>query len=322
MISIRCPGLGFCFWLFLSAGCRRGDLPTAGVPGPLASALLALAAEQGTPPPEVARTWRAIEDLAIRVSAMRPGAGARAGVVDAIARVLFDQVGFQREVERTDPEFLLLPSVVAGRRGSCVGLGALVLAIGETLGIPIAGVMVPGHFFVRELGPGAHNVELLRRGETMPDAWYVGKYGPWAPSASAYLRPLEIPEVIAVHWFNIGNLHRIAGDLPGAAAAYRQAVEDFPTFAEAAASLGAVLQLRGDLQGAILSYDAAARARPDLPGLAHNLSVLELAILDSDPSVLDKIGVARSAASPTPQPRPLSRDREPESGQSPRRSTP
>jgi len=316
LISIRWLGLGFCFWLFSSAaGCRRGELPTPGVPGPLASALLALAAEQGTPPPEVARTWRAIEDLATRVSATRPGA--RAGGVDAIARVLFDQAGFEREVERTDPEFLLLPSVVAGRRGGCVGLGALVLAIGETLGIPIAGVMVPGHFFVRELGPGAHNVELLRRGETMPDAWYVGKYGPWAPSASAYLRPLELPEVIAVHWFNIGNLHRIAGDLPGAAAAYRQAVEDFPTFAEAAASLGAVLQLRGDLQGAILSYDAAARARPDLPGLAHNLSVLELAILDSDPSVLGKIRSARSAASPTP-----SREREPESGQSPRRSTP
>jgi hypothetical protein len=219
-------------WLAAS-GCHGAAGTPAGIPGPMASALLAFAAEQGTPPEDVAHAWALVEEIAARVSARRPGPGEDA--IDRLNAVIFDDLGFAREIDRTDAQFLLLPSVVAGRRGGCVGLSALVLTLGERLGIPLDSVLVPGHFFVRTRGRGPveRNVELLRRGEDMPSAWYFKKYGPWDATASAYMRPLTISEVIAVHWFNVGNQRRAGGDVPGAIEAYRHAVRDFPAFAEA-----------------------------------------------------------------------------------------
>src|SRR5205823_13318274 len=59
----------------------------------------------------------------------------------------------------------LLPSVLGARRGSCLGLGALYLIVAERIGLPLDGVRVPGHFFVRTRGSSPRNIELLHRGE-------------------------------------------------------------------------------------------------------------------------------------------------------------
>jgi regulator of sirC expression with transglutaminase-like and TPR domain len=254
---------------FLASGCRGEDRP----PGPVASTLLAVAAESGLAPGDVARAWPVLKDVARRVRAHdRSGQGP---TIDDLNSVIFGELGFRREIERTDLEVMALPEVLANRKGSCVGLGALYLAVGEWLGIPLAGVLVPGHFFVRTGGANPVNVELLRRGESLADAWYVEKYGPWTIPSPEYLRALTALEVAGVHWFNLGNQLSRNGDLVGAARAYALAAKDFPTFAEAKASLGAVLQLQGDLPAARNAYRDAARVRPDLPGLAQNLSVLD-----------------------------------------------
>jgi tetratricopeptide (TPR) repeat protein len=174
-----------------------------------------------------------------------------------------------------------LPSVIRGRRGTCVGLSALYLALGERLGLGLDGILLPGHFFVRTRETPPRNVELLRRGEIMPDAWYREKYGPW-PETSAggtapasYFRPVTISELAGVHWYNAGNHHRRIGDLAAAERDDEQAVAAFPTLAEAHASLGSLRQLRGALADAEASYREAARLRPDLPGLERNGMLLD-----------------------------------------------
>ncbi|MES1205988.1 MAG: transglutaminase family protein, partial [Pseudomonadota bacterium] len=276
-------------------------------PGPMASALLAFAAESGTVPVDGASAWLALTDIVARVTRRlgeRP-TDDRAKATDAVSAinaVVFDELGFVREIERDAPGVMALPDVLANRKGSCVGLGALYLAIAERLGVPLEGVLVPGHFFVRAPGATPRNAELLRRGEALPDAWYVAKYGPWEPAATAYLRGLSAAEVVAVHWFNAGNQWKRTGDLPAAARAYALATKSFPAFPEAAASLGATRQAQGDLAGARDAYQAAARARPDLPGLARNLSVLE----------------AQQRRSPSPQQQPPGQQ-QPTGGRSPRR---
>jgi hypothetical protein len=58
--------------------------------------------------------------------------------------------------------------------------------------------------------------------------------------------------------------------------AFERARTDFPDFAEAHASLGATLHLLGALDEAAHSYRAARRASPGLPGLDHNIEILEL----------------------------------------------
>jgi len=242
----------------------------------MASALLATAAELGAAPEALVQAWAEVDRIAARVERRRRGGRdeARGGEVAALTAVVFDDLGFAREIDDDDPGFFLLPSVLAGRRGSCLGLGALYLMVAELIGLPLDGVRVPGHFFVRTRG-SSRNVELLRRGEIMPDAWYRQKYGPWPEGGGRYFVPLSIEETSALFWFNAGNFARRHGDLARAGRAYERAAAEAPDFAEAHASLGLERQLEGALSEAERAYREAARTRADLPGLRHNRALLE-----------------------------------------------
>lgn len=256
-----------------AVACRRDGLVGSRPPGPMASTVVALAADLGSTPTEVADSWVRVDDIAARV---RERHGRGGDWIADMNAVVFDQLGFEREISSPDVRFFRLPSVIAQRRGSCLGLAALYLVVAERLGVGLDGVLVPGHFFVRTRGPAARNIELLRRGESMPDAWYRAKYGPWPEGGDApYFRPLTAAEVAGVHWFNAGNDLRAAHDLAGATVAYDRAVAALPAFAEAQASLGVVRQLSGSLDQAEAAYRQAARARPDLPGLDRNLALLK-----------------------------------------------
>ena len=252
-------------------GCTRSA--TQRPPGPITSALFALAAEFGADTNATSRAFADLQDIARRVE--KRHAGSHADIADDVNAVVFGELGFEREIHSTASRFFQLSSVIDQRRGNCLGLGALYLAIGERIGVPLDGVLLPGHFFVRTRGTSRHNVELLRRGEAMPDGWYRTKYGPWPEAGSAYFRPITVTELVAVHWYNRGNDLRAAGDMVAAEAAYARAAREFSGFAEAHASLGTVQQLRGAFGEAGISYRAAALAWPDLPGLAGNLELLE-----------------------------------------------
>lgn len=253
-----------------AAGCTRSA--TERPPGPVVSALFAVAAEFGADADAITVAWTRLQEIALRVE--KRHRRTHADVADDINAVVFGELGFEREIESTASRFFELPAVINDRRGTCLGLGALYLAIGERIGLPLDGILLPGHFFVRTRGSGAHNVELLRRGEAMPDEWYRKKYGPWPDHGSAYARSVSPAELAGIHWFNRGNEARAVGDLAAAERAYLRATSEFPDFAEAHASLGAVQQTRGAFTEAEASYREAARARPDLPGLEHNRDLL------------------------------------------------
>jgi regulator of sirC expression with transglutaminase-like and TPR domain len=249
---------------------------------PLTEALLEVSRTYGDPGPEDAVFARAeLDRIADRVRSIRvlaPQVPARA----VLNRVVFDELGFAREVEQPSLDYVLLPTVLRHRRGSCVGLGSVYLALGERLGLPIYGVLVPGHFFVRVEEQGTqHNVELLRRGEELPASWYRERYPIAGGSAPEYQRALTVDEVIGVIEFNVANQRKHQGRLFDARRVYQRSRQHFPDFAEAHASAGALAQLLGTLDRALEAYRAAQRVNPHLPGLDGNLALLEAELRDS-----------------------------------------
>jgi regulator of sirC expression with transglutaminase-like and TPR domain len=257
--------------LLLFAACARRAPSSA--EAPLARRMLAVGSELGAGSANDAA--RELERFAARARAELDQRGA-ASPADVLNRVVFDEESFSREVDDTDVAFALLPSVVSMRRGSCVGLGSLYLALGDLLGVPMRGVVLPGHFFVRvRQGDRWRNVELLRRGEEEPPDWYRARWPTPATTTAVYDRPLSDDEVIGVIEYDAGNDLRRRGRLPEARRAFERAVALFPSLPEAQASLGAVLQLTGALDPALTAYRAAARLEPGLPGLDRNLRLLE-----------------------------------------------
>jgi len=228
------------------------------------------------PSGEVLGEWtRLRKEAVLRVGELKGEAA-----VAALSQFIFEEKGFVREVDDSDIRFMLLPWVIRHRKGSCLGLAGLYLVLARDLGLPIHGVLVPGHFFLRfQQKSSRANIELLRKGERMPDEWYRAKW-PFEGQPEAYLRTLSDQETLAVFHFNLGNAHRKARHLDAAQHLdyairnYQQAISLLDTFAEAHASLGLSHQLRDDKQAAEKAYQRAKELQPGLPGLERNLAVL------------------------------------------------
>ena len=257
-------------WIATSA-CHRERSPALGLSG----ALLEIARESGSNEERVSWSSGELERLTV-IARGELARSPQRSPASVLVTLLFEQWGFVREVEDESLRYVLLPSVLEHRRGSCVGLGSLLLALAEGLPCSAAGVLMPGHFYVRVREPtGPRNVELLRGGEAMPDAWYERRFPVPGAAAHEYARPLTASEVLGVVHYNVGNERRRQRRLPEAQAAFARATHAFPGLSEAHASLGAVEQLLGNLPAASLNYRRARDANPHLPGVEQNLALLE-----------------------------------------------
>jgi tetratricopeptide (TPR) repeat protein len=258
--------------------CRDVDRATRGNPSERPLIAIAAAIRESSPD-EVAWSAHELGRIAARVKVAiesADGAGREVAAIAVLNEVVFGELGFVREVDDTNLRFVLLPTVLRNRAGSCVGLGTLYLALGEILHLPLEGVVRPGHFYVRSReGEKSRNVELLRKGEDMPDDWYRVRFPIPAGSGREYARRLSMTEVLGVVEYDVGNERRREGRLAEARSAFEQSTRDFPELSEAHASLGAVQQLLGNLDQAEGSYRAAQRANPALSGLDRNVSLVE-----------------------------------------------
>jgi regulator of sirC expression with transglutaminase-like and TPR domain len=197
--------------------------------------------------------------------------------VDALNQVVFEERGFRRDVEDLSLETTLLGRVLERRRGSCMGLGGLYLALGESLDLSLGGVLVPGHFLVRYKGErGRRDIELLKRGREMPRKWYRDRYQVPEGNPLYLQRALSAEETLAVYRYNLANELRARGRHRTALEHYRRVVARLPGFAEAWANLGLTLQKLKQRAHAERAYLKARAANPRLEGLERNLKLLRI----------------------------------------------
>jgi Transglutaminase-like superfamily len=250
--------------------CQRRELPQA------VTELLALQDALGDEPVDVPRTREMLFALASAVRA-RTGSSDETAV-DAISHVIFEQFHFEREIKDTELRYVFLSEVLIARRGSCVGLGSVYFALSQLLPLPLEGVVLPGHFYLRQPGLASRNIETLRHGEALPDSWYEARY-PVAPGmGQAYGQALGGRQLHGVVAFNVGNERARQGRWPEAEHAFAFCVSRFAEFAEGHASLGRARHMLGDLKGAARAYAEAQRLAPALPGLPHNQALLSAEI--------------------------------------------
>gem|GEM_PF-3429865 len=234
------------------------------------------------------------------------------GVVAALNRVLFDREGFEYDPAPGEPDNFLFDAVLARKKGNCLGLSVLYLAIAERLGLPLRGVHAPGHCFVRwDAGDGVRvNVETGARGAARDDAAYARLFGvgggrPYLVSlgkkemAGVYLKSLGavysrrgreadalrlyraaerfypgLPEL----YFNEGVSWQKLGRLPEAASAYRRALALDPALAPAYENLGAALAAMGRLAEAAEETRKAVALDPRRAGARANLAAALVAL--------------------------------------------
>jgi hypothetical protein len=111
--------------------------------------------------------------------------------IEVINNYLFEELGYQTVETAEDPEDLFLHTVIDQKRGYCLSLSMLYLAIGERLDLPLYGVVVPGHFFVRyDDKIRSFNIETTSKGRNAPDKHYIEKFKPPRSKNSIYMKNL------------------------------------------------------------------------------------------------------------------------------------
>ena len=189
--------------------------------------------------------------------------------LDGLRRHLFDDLQFSGNVRRYgDPHNSFLNDVVARRLGIPISLSVLTIEVGRRLGVPLAGVGMPGHFLVRhEAGAG----ELLDPfgGGRVLDAGdsaelFRSLHGSGA-SFGPHLLPTAGSRAILVRMLaNLRQLYLAAGDARSVGWVYRlraavpaQSAPDRVDVARAQASLGMFTEAAATLDALAEMVDAA-----------------------------------------------------------------
>ena len=110
-----------------------------------------------------------------------------------------------------------------------MGLSVLYLSITERLGLPVYGVVVPGHFFVRyDDGEHQFNIETTSKGGSANDEHYITKFNPPNNPRTLYMKNLTKKQTLGCFFNNLGNSYMDVGDTDKAFEVLLRAVQINP----------------------------------------------------------------------------------------------
>ena len=216
---------------------------------------------------------RELTRLAERLRPEVAGAADGDHVVGAFRRVLLVEERFTYDKSSADPGNYLLESVLARRKGNCLGLSMLYLALADRLGVPFRGVYVPSHCFVRYEGNGVRvNVEFAEGGASWGDDRYRREFR--ISPARPYLRSLSPAEMMGVFLKTLGAGYSRKGREEDALRLYDEAGRLYPGLPDVHYNAGVSLQKSGRLDEAAGKYRRALELDPEMAAARDNLSIL------------------------------------------------
>jgi tetratricopeptide (TPR) repeat protein len=239
----------------------------------LATAVL-IVSEQWSNIVEGKRYLSDLDDMALEIRARLKKKRLQANykAVAVINEYLFDELGFKPIPDANDPNDLFLHSVMDRKRGYCLSLSILYLSLGERLGLPLYGVVVPGHFFVRyDDGQVRFNIEATSKGGYADDEHYINKFKVPKGNNGIYMVNLNKIQTLGCFFNNLGNSYNEVGDTEQAMLALERAVEINPTLAESRMNLGNIYLKKDRIEDAIHEYEAALEIDPDNAKIHNNL---------------------------------------------------
>jgi tetratricopeptide (TPR) repeat protein len=215
---------------------------------------------------------KGINRLAEKVRpALRDGSDPRK-LISTMNRFLFIEEGFTYDCIAGNPDNYLLDRVIANKRGNCLGLTSLYLILAERLSLPLHGVYVPSHCFVRYEDGGVRiNIETGEKGAEWEDDRYMHKFQ--LARGWPYMRSLGRKEMVAVYLKSLGAAYSRKGREDHALRLYREAADFYPGLPDVYFNAGVSFQKKGMLDEAIAQYRRALHFDPDLAVARDNMGV-------------------------------------------------
>ncbi len=224
-------------------------------------------------PTDSAKVEREVSRLAERLRPAVTAAKGGPGVLDAFRRVLLEEEGFSYDRSASNPENYLIEGVLDRKRGNCLGLTLLWLSLAEKFDLPLHGVYVPGHMFIRYVANHAStNFEFSEGGAPWEDDRYRRTFR--LRTEGPYLRSLSSEESLGVFLKSLGAAYARKGRNEEALGIYAAGERLYPGLPDAPYNAGVSLQRLGRAEGAITKYRRAISLDPDMALARGNLGIL------------------------------------------------
>lgn len=212
-------------------------------------------------------------------------------IIKTVNGVLFNELQF-KYVQTGDLEYISLNRVLDTGIGNCVGLSILYLCIAEGLQLPIYGVSVPEHLFVRyDDGDFRRNIETGYNGMATPDSYYVNMPGKHISQVSikkgSYLKNLFRSEVVADIYLNRSIIQKEKGNVELALKDMNYAIKLHENNAEAFCNRGVIYEKMKDIERAIDDYDKAIALNTDYAPAYYNRGSAFAARENLDKAIMD-----------------------------------
>jgi len=202
-------------------------------------------------------------------------------IVDAFRKTIHQTAGY-RYTDQVDaqgipinPAELFLHGMLASKRGYCMNLSLLYLITADRLDIPLYGVPLPNHFFVRyESGRTRINIEATDGGMTLPDSFYQKRFGLSEQKDSTFfMRNIGKKSTLGAYFSNVGMVY-YKSKQPETAVFYLDlSTQINPESIEAHNNLANIYSETQQMEKAIRHYQLALNADPDNQSTLYNLGL-------------------------------------------------
>ena len=210
--------------------------------------------------------------------------------LEALRTFLFDTEKYELPKEDRPSDFLLC-DVLKLKRGNCLGLSVLCLALAERTGLKLYGVPLPartagpGHLLVRyDDGAKRQNFDPVERGAAHPDEHYRKLFK--LPADEKRLAAASRKEVLSILLANLGGARVEAGRPAAALPLLEQAIALSPGLASAQNNVGAAHLCLGNAAAAEKAYQKALTLLPGMAGA--RLGLADIALRQGDSASAEK----------------------------------
>jgi len=213
--------------------------------------------------------------------------------VDILRQVIHHEKGY-RYTDQVDnqgmpvnPDELFLHGMLESKRGYCMNLSLLYLIVGDRLNLPLYGVGLPNHFFVRyDSGSDHINIESTELGTSLPDSFYENKFGlKFDAKTPFFTHNLNKKQTLGAYLSNVGMVY-YKNSRPQKAIFYLQpATKINPLSIEAHNNLANIYAETGQKELAIDQYQKALVADPNSLPTLFNLGLTYVDLGNRDKAI-------------------------------------
>ncbi|MBN1981908.1 MAG: hypothetical protein JW795_10265 [Chitinivibrionales bacterium] len=215
--------------------------------------------------------WTAVDSISQEINRLPLEMRTSTAIIDTLTVLVYDKWLIQFDPQQDDAATVVPQVVFKEKKGSCMGVSLLFLLIAEKASIPLYGVMLPGHFFVRfDNGKQQRNIEPNNRGIEHSDSYYIQSYALDQRRLCTSLINLDFQKTASVFYYTLASICLHDQKEIEAVALLRQSIYLWNDFEQAWGNLAVVYTQHGKNDSASTAFAQASTICPDMEKLALN----------------------------------------------------